>query len=152
MSSFFDNGPLPDWQDIQRMLGKDIPWKLAENWDKGSDSRWLNNYIKDILKNSQPEARAFTQELVRMDAVKDANYVNVTILLPSEMDHRRLQLFATSDRLKLMGLPGDKSQAIRFPSQVYPRSGKAVMKKDRLLIRFRRKPPEKSEYELFIRS
>ncbi len=153
MGSFFDSGPLPeDWKDIQRWLGKDIPWKLAEKWDQGIDSAWLNQYVKDMLKKSRPEARVLAQDLVRIDVAKEGSYVNVTIQLPPQTDIRNLQLFATSDRLKLTGLPGDKKRAIRFPCLVYVRTGKAVLKKDRLLIRFRRRPPEKSEYELFIHS
>jgi hypothetical protein len=152
MSSFFDSGPLPDWKDIQQLLGKDIPWNLASNWDRIGDSDWLNKYVNDILARKKTEVRVQAEEIVRVDVTKDTNYVNLTVKLPQDMDIRRLQLFATSDRLTLIGLPGDKKRVIRFPCQINARSGKAVMKKDRLLIRFRRKPPEKSEYELFIQS
>jgi hypothetical protein len=152
MSSFFDNGPLPDWKDIQQLLGKEIPWNLAENWGRIGDSDWLNNYVKDILASKKTEARVQAEEIVRVNVTKDSNFVNVTVRLPQETDLRRLQLFATSDRLKLTGLPGSKNRSVRFPCQVYVRTGKAVMKKDHLLIRFKPKPPEKSEIELFIQT
>jgi hypothetical protein len=152
MSSFFDSGPLPDWKDIQQLLGKEIPWNLVSNWDRKGDSDWLNNYVNDILARKKTEARVQTEESVRVEVTKETNYVNVTVRLPQDTDLRRLQLFATSDRLTLIGLPGDKKRGISFPCLVNARSGKAVMKKDRLLIRFRRKPSEKSEYELFIQS
>jgi hypothetical protein len=152
MSSFFDSGPLPDWKDIQKLLGKDIPWKLADNWDRVGDSKWLNQYVNDLLARKKTEVRVQAQEIVRVDVTKETKYVNVTIWLPQDTDLRRLQLFATSDRLTLIGLLGDKKRLVRFPCQVNARTGKAIMKKDRLLIRFRRKPPEKSEYELFIQS
>ncbi|MCD9021370.1 hypothetical protein [Cohnella silvisoli] len=155
MSSFFDSGPLPDWKDIQRWLGKDIPWNLAERWDQAGDSNWLNQYVKDMMTKSRQETpfrQTQTQDNMKIDAIKDNNYVNVTIRLDPEMDLRHLQLFATSERLKITGLSGDRKRAIRFPCPVYARSGKAVMKKDRLLIRFKRRPLEKSEYELFIQS
>ncbi len=153
MSSFFDSGPLPEWKDIQKWLGKEIPWKLAENWDRDSDSNWLNDYVKNILQHSKPEARMHTQSLVEMETRQDAKYVHVTVRLSPEIEIRKLQLFATSDRLKLIGLPADKKRSIRLPCLVHARTGQAVMKKDRLLVvRFKRRPPEKSEYELFIRS
>jgi hypothetical protein len=153
MSSFFDSGPLPDWKDIQQLLGKEIPWNLANNWERVGDSNWLNQYVNDMLIRKKSEAQVQDHsEVVRVDVTKETNFVNVTVRLPPDTDLRRLQLFATSDRLTLIGLPGDKKRGIRFPCQVNARSGKAVMKKDRLLIRFRRKPPEKSEYELFIQS
>jgi len=153
MNSFFGSGPLPDWKELQRWLGNDIPWKLAEKWNQGqNDSSWLNEYIKDILKNSNSQAQTQDQDSVKMDAVKDARYVNVTIRLTPQIDIRRLQLFATADRLKLTGLPEDKKRVIRLPCLVYPRSGKAESKDGHIIVRFKRRPPEKSEYELFIHS
>jgi hypothetical protein len=152
MSSFFDSGPLPDWKDIQQLLGKDIPWNLASNWDRIGDSDWLNKYVNDILARKKTEMRVQAEEIVKVDVTKETNYVNVTVRLPPDTDFRSLQLFATSDRVTIIGLPGDKRRVVRFPCLVNARSGKAVMKKDRLLIRFRRKPPEKSEYELFIQT
>ncbi|RED61688.1 hypothetical protein [Cohnella lupini] len=152
MSSFFDSGPLPDWKDIQKWLGKDIPWKLVDNWDQGSDSNWLNHYVKNILEHSKPDARAHTQG-IQTETKHDAKFVHVSIKLSPEIEMSKLQLFATSDRLRLLGLPADKKRSVRLPCLVYARTGQAVMKKDRLLVvRFKRRPPEKSEYELFIRS
>lgn len=150
MNSFFDSGPLPDWKDIQKWLGKDIPWNLVEKLDKGSGSAWLNQYVQDIMKKSKPNEQIQRNNLIQYEAEKDNRYVNVTIRLAPETDYRRMQLFATSERLKLIGLPGDKIRAIRFPCLVYARSGTVVAKKDRLLIRFKRRPQEKSEFELFI--
>ncbi|WP_239613803.1 hypothetical protein [Cohnella mopanensis] len=153
MSSFFDSGPLPDWKDIRKWLGKDIPWKLAENWDQDNDSNWLNQYIKEIMQNSRSTARVQTKTTIQMETKQNAKVVAVTLRISPEIDLKQVQIFATSDRLKLTGLPGDKTRAFRLPCSVYARSGKAVMKKDReLVIRFKRRPPEKSEYELFIQS
>jgi hypothetical protein len=153
MSSFFDSGPLPDWKDIRKWLGKDIPWELADNWDQDNDSNWLNQYIKGIMQNSKSAARVQAKNSIQMETKQNAKAVSVTLRIPSEIELKQLQIFATSDRLKLTGLPGDKIRAFRLPCSVYPRSGKAVMKKDRaLVISFKRRPPEKSEYELFIQS
>jgi len=41
MASFFDSGPLPEWKQIQQWLGKDIPWKLVDTWDRQEDSGWI---------------------------------------------------------------------------------------------------------------
>lgn len=157
MASFFDDGPLPDWDEIKRMLARDFPWKLVEQWEKSSDTDWLSKYIKDFFNKVKPAEparieKARTKEWIRMEAVKNAKSVSVTVRLPPNTDMRRMQLFATSERLKVTGLPNDMSQAIRFPCLVYPRSGKAEMKGKELVVRFRRKPPSTSEYELFIRT
>jgi hypothetical protein len=152
LASFFDNGPLPDWNDIKRMLGRDIPWNLVEQWEKSGNSDWLSKYIKEFLSKVKPEEQARTKQWVRMEAVKNPKSVTVNVKLPPNTDMRRMQLFASSERLKITGLPNESSQAIRFPCLVYPRSGKAEKKGDQLLVRFRRRPPSKSEYELFIRT
>ncbi|MFC4302678.1 hypothetical protein [Cohnella boryungensis] len=153
MSSFFDSGPLPDWKDIQQWLGKDIPWELAENWDRREDSGWLNDYIQKMMRQSKSAARIQARSPVQVELKQGAKYVDVKIGLLPDTDIKQLRLFATSEHLRLSGLPGDKKRVVRFPYLVYARSGKAVMKKEReLLVRFKRKPLEKSEYELFIQN
>ncbi|MFD0670561.1 hypothetical protein [Cohnella sp. GCM10027633] len=152
MGSFFDSGPLPDWKLVQQWLGRDLPWKLVEQWDKQGNSSWLNDYVQQMMDRSRQEAKtkAKAKGLRRMDIRKDAKHVAVTLALDPEIDLRRLQLFATSDRLRVTGLPNDGKQSIRFPCLVYPRSGRTVVKQGQLVARFRRRPPDKSEYELFI--
>ncbi|MFC5531400.1 hypothetical protein [Cohnella yongneupensis] len=150
MSSFFDSGPLPDWKVVQQWLGKDLPWKLVEQWDKPGDTDWLNQYVKNMMTHAKKDARVKSRGLVRMDVQKDKKFVTVTMHLDPNVDYRDLQLFAVSDRLRVTGLPNEGKQAVRFPCLVYARSGKAEMRKGQLIVRFKRRPPEKSEYELFI--
>ncbi|MBO9596780.1 MAG: hypothetical protein J7559_02995 [Cohnella sp.] len=150
MSSFFDSGPLPNWKVIQEWLGRDLPWKLVEQWDKQGDTDWLNSYVKNMMVRARKEASAKPKNVSRMDVQKDVKYVTVTMEMNSDTELRELQLFATSDRLKVTGLPNGGKKSIRFPCLVYPRTGKAAVRKGRLVVRFRRRPPEKAEYELFI--
>lgn len=160
MNSFFESGPLPDWKTIQEWLGRDMPWKLVKQWDKRRDASWLNDYVKNMMQHSKNNANAKTNtnvnantkasSLPRLDVRKDAKFVTVTMQLDSERTLRSLQLFATSERLRILGLPNDGRQSIRFPCLVLPRSGRASVKKDRLVVRFKRRPPERNEYELFI--
>lgn len=150
MSSFFDSGPLPNWKQMQEWLGRDMPWDLVEKWDKRRDNSWLNEYVKNMMVHARKDARAKSKGLQRMDVQKDAKFVTVTMKLESEQALRGLQLFANSERLRVTGLPNDGKQSIRFPCLVYPRTGKAAMKKDRLVVRFKRRPAERNEYELFI--
>ncbi|XID94103.1 hypothetical protein ACF3MZ_06150 [Paenibacillaceae bacterium WGS1546] len=150
MSSFFESGPLPDWKELRTWLGKDLPWELAEKWDGRGDANWLNDYVKQILSNEKTASRPQTQNLLQFETKQTKKSVSISVKFVSDVDIRKLQLFATSDRLKIEGLPGDKKRAIPLPCLVYPRSGIAAMKKDRLVVRFKRKPLEKTEYELFI--
>jgi len=151
MSSFFESGPLPDWKDVQKWLGKDIPWNLVDSWDRKDDANWINEYVKKLIAQAKPTVDARESGLVRFETKQDAKTVLLRLNLSPDIDLKRLQLFAASDRLKLCGLPGDKTRVIRFPCLVYPRSGKAAMKKDgRIDVRFKRRPRERSEFELFI--
>lgn len=150
MSSFFDSGPLPDWKVVQEWLGRDLPWKLVEQWDKQGDSSWLNEYVKNMMTRARKEASTKARGAARMEVRKDAKFVTVKMALHSNIELRRLRLFATSDRLRITGLPDDGKQSIRFPSLVYARSGKAAIRKGQLIVRFKRRPLEKTEYELFI--
>lgn len=154
MNSFFDSGPLPDWKTIQEWLGRDMPWKLVEQWDNRRDASWLNDYVKNMMQHAKKNTTATANEkassLPRLDVRKDAKYVTVSMQHESGQMLRGLQLFATSERLRISGLPNDGKQSVRFPCLVLPRSGKASVKKDRLVVRFKRRPPERNEYELFI--
>ena len=153
MVSFFDSGPLPDWKELRRWLGKDIPWEMAENWDRTGDSGWMNDYVKKLLQNAKAGVSASERAAVQIETRQEGKYVRVAIRLAPEVDVRALQLTTTSERLKISGLPGGKKRVIRFPCLVYPRTGKAVMKKERhIVVRFKRRPSEKSEYELFIQT
>lgn len=150
MSSFFDSGPLPDWKDIQKWLGKDMPWEQVKNWGQENDSDWLGQYVKEMMRKPLGKAKVHTQEMLKMEAVKDTKYVNVTINFAPGTELGTLQLFAAPDYLRVSGLSNQKKRILRFPCLVYPRTGKAVMKKDQISIRFRRRRSEKLEYELFI--
>lgn len=150
MGDFFDSGPLPDWKIVREWLGRDLPWKLVEQWDKRGDTSWLNDYVKKMMAQSHKEAKAKAPGIVRMESRKDAKNVTVSLEVGSDAQLRSLQLFATSERLRVTGLPNDGKRVIRFPCLVYPRSGRASVKKGQLIVRFRRRPSEKNEYELFI--
>ncbi len=150
MGSFFDSGPLPDWKIVQEWLGRDLPWKLVEQWDKQGDPAWLNTYVKNMMERAKKEASVKTRNAVRMEVQKDAKHVTVSMAVNADAELRGLQLFATLDRLKVTGLPNNGKQTIRFPCLVYPRTGRAAIRKGKLVVRFKRRPPEKNEYELFI--
>jgi HSP20 family molecular chaperone IbpA len=154
MSSFFNSGPLPDWKELRKWLGKDMPWDKLAEWDQegSTNADWLNQYMKEILSKTKPTAKVRSQADVRMEAAKDAKYVNVTIRFAPDTNIRQLQLFATSDRLRVTGLSDIQRRFIRFPCLVYPRSGKAELTEGQLHVRFKRRPPAKTEYELFIRN
>ena len=161
MSSFFDSGPLPDFKEIQKWLGKDLPWKLAEQWDKANDGSWLNDYIQSVLRKARTGADAGTgtnagtvmekKETLRTDVSKNDKFVTVRIWLPANAALKDVRLFAAPDRVKLTGLPNGRKHAVKLPALVLPRSGKADWNEGKLQVRFRRRPAQRDEVELFIR-
>ncbi len=151
MPSFFDNGPLPDWKEIKRWLGKDMPWKQLKEWEQGGDE-WLDKFISRLLKEgSEAPARGSAPPPVQIDAVQNDKKLTVSVRIPPGTEMRNLRLFATSDRLRVAGLPGQRSQHLRFPCRVYPKSGRAVQKGSRIVVHFQRRPDSREEVELFIR-
>jgi hypothetical protein len=152
MASFFGNGPLPNWNEVKQWLGKELKWKLADQWEKADDVEWLDRFLKGLLKHAQAFPKMETKALVRMETLKDTKRVTVTVRIPPDTDLRSLQLFASSDRLKVTGLPDNRTHSVRFPCRVYARSGRATQQDDRIVVRFRRRPADSNEVELFIRS
>lgn len=156
--SFFDEGPLPNWDAIRRLIGKDLPWDLIKQWEHPDDS-WLNDYIRKLgFGNSggqtataagvRPEA-AFTSS-PQMEARKEQKRVVATIKPPPGTDRSAVRLYATADRLRVSGLPGDATASLKLPSLVLPKTGRVAWKNGRWVVVFRRKPPRQGEVELFI--
>jgi hypothetical protein len=153
VASFFDSGPLPDFKEIQKFLGRELPWKLVEQWDKANDSAWLNEYVNKILQKAKlpPQApKAEEKAVVKAETARGEKYVNVSILFSSQVHPEDLRLHATSERLKIVGLPGNRKHIVRFPCLVYARTGRASWNNRRLTIRFKRRPGDRQEVELFI--
>ncbi|GIO11844.1 hypothetical protein J19TS2_13990 [Cohnella xylanilytica] len=152
MTSFFDSGPLPDFKEIQKWLGKELPWKLAEQWERANDNSWLNQYVQNILESSKRLPRREEERTIRTETSKDEKHVLVRLALPPNASQKEIRLFATADRLKITGLPDGRNKIVRLPCLILPRSGKAAWKNGRMTVKFRRRPVDRDEVELFIRS
>jgi hypothetical protein len=163
MRSFFESGPLPSWKEISQWLGKDlplkdIPWKELKEWYR-ADGEWMEQLLKRLFRDeqasgasSQDRPREIASSAVQLDAVQHDKKLTVSVRLPPGTDMRSLRLFATADRLRVTGLPGQKTRFLRFPCRVYPRTGRAVQKGNRIIVQFGRRPDSREEVELFIRS
>jgi hypothetical protein len=150
MSSFFGSGPLPDWKEIREWIGKDLPWKLAENREKADNEDWLDRFVSSLLKEKADTDRPAAKSLVQSETVQQNKKVTVTVRIPQGTSMRDLRLFATSDKLRISGLPSGQSHFVRLPCLVYPRTGRAVQRDDRIVVTFRRRPSNREEVELFI--
>jgi hypothetical protein len=157
MSSFFGNGPLPDWNEVKQWLGKEIPWKVVEEWNRSEEGEWLNRFIQGLLPTQErteakAKAKAKAKALVQIETVKNAKNLTVTVRVPDHTNWRELRLFAASEHLRVTGLPDQHVHSFRFPCRVYPRSGSASQLDDRIVIDFKRRPVGRDEVELFIRT
>ncbi|MFC5403971.1 hypothetical protein [Cohnella soli] len=160
MGSFFDDGPLPDWKDLQSWLKKEIPWNLAENLGESNGSNWIEQYVQNMLLPVKNGARLHANAIGKggagaealVDVKRNAKTLIVRVRFAPNVEMRHVQMHVTSERLKITGLPDGGRKIVRFPCLVLPRSGSAVMNDNGTVeIRLKRKPPDKSEYELFIR-
>lgn len=156
--SFFDEGPLPDWSTIRQLLGKDLPWDLIKQWEH-QDASWLDDYIKK-LGIAMPGGQTTTAASVRpevsvtaspqMEARKEQKRVVATIKPPPGTDRSAIRMYATADRLRVSGLPGEATASLKLPCLVLPKTGRVVWKSGKWVVVFRRKPSRQGEVELFI--
>ncbi|MDI4645331.1 hypothetical protein [Cohnella hashimotonis] len=155
--SFFDEGPLPNWDEIRKLIGKDLPWDLIKQWENKDDS-WLDDYIRKLgfgkhedktvaAAGIRPDAVTATPQ---MEARKEPKRVIATIKPPPGTDRRAVRLHATADRLRVSGLPGDATASLKLPCLVLPKTGSVVWKNGKWVVVFRRKPARQGEVELFI--
>ena len=151
VTNFFGSGPLPDWREIREWLGKDIPWHLVEKWDSMQDGDWVDRLVGRLAAERGESHRPPADDAyLRFDTVKQANKLIVAVQLPPQTRLQILRLYAAVDRLRVAGLPGGRSQSVRLPCRVYPKSGKTALEGRRLRVEFRRRPAEQEEVELFI--
>jgi hypothetical protein len=154
-SSFWNGAPWPDWEKYREWLAKQFPWDIETPWEKLQDPQWLEKYLSRILRDSGFMRRKEDFRTSSMSSSvtikRHPTYLTVTIRLPPNTDLRHLRLYAAADRLRLTGLPGATGRLVRLPCPVVPRSGRAVMRSGRLVVRLRRRPAPKEEVELFIR-
>lgn len=151
MTDFFDSGPLPDWKEVREWLGKDIPWKLAEQWHEQTDAGWLNRYMRSVLGGGGKLATSQQpRRLIRSEVAKNARHVVATLRLAPQTNLANVRLYASADRLRLTGIGGETGETIRLPCLIHPRTGKVRFKNGVLQARFRRRAVDRSEYELFI--
>ena len=152
MTNFFGSGPLPDWKEIKDWFGKDIPWHLVDKWDRMQDDDWLDRMIKRLVSERREErTKPEGASPLKFDTVKQAKKLTVSFPLPRNASLHQLRLYAGSDRLRVSGLPDGRTQSIRFPCLVYPKSGKASLRDRTMSVEFRRRPADQEEVELFIR-
>lgn len=157
MSSFWNGAPWPDWEKYREWLARQFPWDIGTPWERLQDPQWLEKYMSRILRDSgfaRRKGDSRTSGLSPSPSVtikRHARHLTVTIRLPANTDLRRVRLYAAADRLRLTGLPGVAGRLVRLPCPVVPRSGQAVMRGGRLVVRLRRRPSAKEEVELFIR-
>ncbi|MFD2332312.1 hypothetical protein ACFSR7_23905 [Cohnella sp. GCM10020058] len=156
--SFFDEGPLPDWSEIRRLIGKDLPWDLIKQWEHKDDS-WLDDYIRKLgfgksgektAADAAERPEAVVTATPQMEARKEPKRVVATVKPPPGTDRSAVRLHATADRLRVSGLPGDASASLKLPCLVVPKTGRVVWKNGKWIVVFRRKRPRQGEVELFI--
>ncbi|CAI6054837.1 hypothetical protein [Cohnella sp. JJ-181] len=161
--SFFDDGPLPNWDAIRTMIGRDLPWDLIKQWDNKDDS-WLNDYISKLGlgalagqagragqgKGAESGQSATVSAKPQMEARKEARRVVATIKPPAGADRRDIRLYATADRLRVSGLTGAEAATLKLPCLVVPKSGRVTWKNGKWVVVFRRRPASLGEVELFI--
>lgn len=152
MTNFFGSGPLPDWKEIKDWLGKDIPWHLVDKWDQMQDEKWMDRWIDRLVadRREQTAKPAVPATLLKIETIKHAKKMIVSFPLPKSVSMQSLRLYAVSDRLRIAGLPGGRSQSVHFPCAVYPKTGKAGLHDGKMRIEFRRRPVDQEEVELFI--
>ncbi|MDG0813224.1 hypothetical protein [Cohnella rhizosphaerae] len=156
--SFFDEGPLPDWRAIRQLLGKDLPWDLVKQWEH-QDHSWLNDYIRKLGFGNSGEKtaasagvgpEAYVTASPQMEARKEQKRVVATIKPPPGTDRGAIRMYATADRLRVSGLPGEATASLKLPCLVLPKTGRVVWKNGKWVVVFSRKPPRQGEVELFI--
>ncbi|MCZ8518838.1 MULTISPECIES: Hsp20/alpha crystallin family protein [Paenibacillus] len=151
-------GPNPNpfemnWKQFEQFFGGKLPFGgHAGVPGSGEGMAWVENYVKDVLRQSMPAAEApsikhhFHSEL--FDTHKS---VIVKVHIPDRAQARQLRLMLSASEIRLENLPDNNSQTIRLASPVVPGSCKAVYRHGVLQLHLRKQASDHLFHEIDIR-
>ncbi|MBW5446453.1 hypothetical protein GE107_10310 [Cohnella sp. CFH 77786] len=132
--------------DFENLFNRTIiPADPSENPD------WVQNFIQDVLKNAMMQLENTAEEGFQTEISETQHYVIVKIRSPKTLDPKRLRVLARMSDIKLIGLAGNKEHIIQLPTLVHSTSGRAMITKRLMEIKFRKQNADDRYQEVFIR-
>ncbi|MBD2869525.1 hypothetical protein IDH41_13125 [Paenibacillus sp. IB182493] len=136
------------WDDLERWMENQ---RLPRGFELLREPDWVERYVRKMMTKALPEAAGAVIGGGSADFSETRHFVHVKLKLPEGFDKDRLRLFVREDRLRLEGLPGDKTETIKLPKLVKPRVCKTLLKDGVLQVKLRKRPANRTYHEAFIR-
>lgn len=136
-----------DWEQLEQWMEKQ---QLPKGFDVFRQSDWIDNFVRGLMNKAIPAASSALQP-TNANVLETKRHVIVTYPLGESANTGELQLTAKEDRVKLSGLPGGKSETIRLPKLVLPRTCEADYDGVVLKIKLRKRPASKRIHQATIR-
>lgn len=140
-----------DWSSFEKHLNEQLS-ALSEG-PAGrlfKDNNWIGSLMQDVMKKAAPSQVAHTFAGSHSEVFETHGNVFVRLKLPENANPRAIQVYIAANSVKLDGLPGGRSQIIRLPVPVLPKSGKATYKNGVLQIQMRKSGDNEKYHETYV--
>lgn len=136
------------WDDLERWMEGQ---KLPKGFEVLREPDWVEQYVRKMMTKALPEAAAVMMGSGPATFSETRHFIHVKINLPDGYERELLRLFVREDRLRVEGLPNGKSETIKLPKLVKPRTCKSLIKDGYLQVKLQKRPINRSYYEAIVR-
>ncbi|OPH59353.1 hypothetical protein BC351_20815 [Paenibacillus ferrarius] len=150
--SGFNRHPWLKWEQVEKFLGQKLPF--AENGQTFLDNMtWVEGYVQDMLKKAMPgmDSGISAHNSAGAEIFETHEHVIIKVKIAKAEDPRALQVYVKSNQIKLTGFLSGKSQIVKLPTLVMPRTARVSYKQRLLQIRVRKRGLKENYVEAYIR-
>ncbi|MUT66719.1 Hsp20/alpha crystallin family protein [Paenibacillus sp. NEAU-GSW1] len=137
------------WDDLERWMEGQ---KLPKGFEVLKEPDWVEQFVRKMMTKALPEAaQAMNGIAEEATTFETHHFILVKFPLPAGTKRDDLKLFVREDRIKVEGLPDNRTETIKLPRPVKPRICRALVKNGILQVKLRKRPGTRTYYETTIR-
>lgn len=148
----------PKWEEFEQLLGQSLPFFKEGSFDpwmkhlsKLKDMSWIEKHLKEAVQQSLSANASQTGRVyLQADVFETHRSVIVRMNIPKSVNPRALQLFISTSKLRIEGLPGGKKQTISLPAPVLIQRTSVKYKDSVLEVRARKSKRKERFREIYI--
>ncbi|WP_042162722.1 Hsp20/alpha crystallin family protein [Paenibacillus gorillae] len=137
------------WDDLERWMEGQ---KLPKGFDLLKEPDWVEQFVRKMMTKALPEAAgAMSSQGDDPSFFETHHFVIVKFPLPPGVNRDELRLYVREDRIRIEGLPENRTETVKLPKPVKPRICRALVKNGILQVKLRKRPGARTYYEADIR-
>lgn len=133
-----------NWKSFEKFFGGKFPLQM-ENYNNRD---WVENYVQDILSNIPVGLKK--NKLMNHEIFQTHNFVFTKIKVPDNINIGDLYISASSNQIKIEGLPDNQHYVIKLPTMVKARESRAKFENGHLQIKIRKMKDDQKFHDVYV--